>query len=455
MPLGLIVFFGSIIVFFRRIGTFPLRNWDEAWYAEIIKNMASGNWGYLIPYWNGRYYFDHSPLYFWLSSPFFKFFGPGEWQARVVSAAAAVIATFLVYLIGKKLSSERVGFLSSVIFLTFGGVVIRFAHGNLDALLSCLFLAAFYFYLRSKDKTIFSVLCGISIGLGVLVKSWGIGVFPAYLIACYSLLSRRQLPTRAVLILFVAFLTFFWWYLLGIKNFGQEFINWFILNPSENRLGSPFANFSLDYFKFAVRDIGLWFLPLVIFVIAYFKKYLDVKDDFIVPFLFVSLTYIVALNFLSDKSDWYVIPALPFLAIVLGYICDRLLRLNFRLSALFISLILLVQYFNVLRIENIYPDRSIIGAELGVKAREIIPLEDEVILDDHDFTAFLYYSNQNHIYTMQNERKPSEWWILKGDEISDFIAKNPKTWIITRDAEKFGQLKATDKLGDYTFLRKY
>src|SRR3990172_7736955 len=99
----------STFIFARNINDFPLRNWDEAWYAQIIKNMASNNHSLLAPYWNGRYYFDKPPLYFWLSLPFFKIFGPGEWQTRTVSAISSVFAVFLIYLIGKKLFGITAG----------------------------------------------------------------------------------------------------------------------------------------------------------------------------------------------------------------------------------------------------------------------------------------------------------------------------------------------------------
>ena len=110
--LTFIIILGSVLTFFRQIDVFPLRNWDEAWYAEIIKNMASGKYGFIMPYWNGKYYFDHAPLYFWLSSPFFKFFGPGEWQARIISALASVFVVFFIFLIGKKLVNTLTGFFS-------------------------------------------------------------------------------------------------------------------------------------------------------------------------------------------------------------------------------------------------------------------------------------------------------------------------------------------------------
>src|SRR3989304_10586660 len=100
MGVAILILLSSVFVFFSKIASFPLRNWDEAWYAEIIKNMASGKYGILMPFWNGRYYFDHAPLYFWLSATIFKIFGAGEWQARVVSATAAALTVFLIFKIG-------------------------------------------------------------------------------------------------------------------------------------------------------------------------------------------------------------------------------------------------------------------------------------------------------------------------------------------------------------------
>src|SRR3989344_7929157 len=79
-----------------------VRNWDEAWYAEIIKNMAVKDYGWLMPWWNGRYYFDHPPLYFWLSGVVVKLFGLGEWQGRIVGILAGFGGGGVGYLVGEK-----------------------------------------------------------------------------------------------------------------------------------------------------------------------------------------------------------------------------------------------------------------------------------------------------------------------------------------------------------------
>lgn len=443
----------SVVIFFRRINVFPLRNWDEAWYAEIIKNMATGKFGYLMPFWNGRYYFDHEPLYFWLSTPFVKIFGPGEWQVRIVSAISAVLATYLVFLIGRKLVNPRAAITSALIFLTIGGVVIRFAHGNLDSLLACLFLATFYFYLKGQTKPYFNLIAGITFGLGMLVKSWGIGMSPMALILSFSFLRKNMNFKRIASILFVGIAVILPWYIWGTLRFGSRFVEWYILNPTEGRLTTPFANFSLSYFSFAFFDIGFWLLLPFLAVLVQRKHLKDLGRTLILPLSLIPIIYIVSLNFLSDKSDWYLIPAYSVLSLVLGIFAETLFKTKSMVLVFIFPVIFALQYLNVLRIENIYPDRSIVGAKLGVKARQIIPLEDEVVLDDHDFTSFLYYSNQNHIFTLQKDRKPREWWIIKNEEIFNFKKNNPKSWIITRDKNKFYGYKTVDKLGDFYFLK--
>jgi 4-amino-4-deoxy-L-arabinose transferase-like glycosyltransferase len=450
---------GSFITFFRRINLFPLRNWDEAWYAEIIKNMASGKYGSLMPYWNGRYYFDNSPLYFWLSTPFFKFFGPGEWQARIVSATASIFVVIFIFLIGKKLVNVLTGSFAVLIFLTLGGVVMRFAHGNLDALLIFFSLGAFYFYLKSEDKKIYSLLCGLFLGLGVLVKSWGIGMFPLFLIVAYAFFKERRLPRNLHLILPVALASFGWWYILGFWKFGYQFASWYLLNPSENRLSNPFGNFSFDYFRFVIADIGLWFLVGFVFLLGKFQKRINLKTNFVFSFIFVSFIYITFLNFLSDKSGWYLIPVYPLIALIIGYWAARTYKLSPKLTVFIFAAILVFQTYNVNRIENIYPDRSLVGATLGQEANKLIPKGDTAILVDGDFTSFLYYSNKIAIYTLQDRKKPDEWWILTSSDLSTFLQNNPKAWIITKrpqDLNLVANKSYTSTIfSGYSFMKLY
>lgn len=434
---NLLVLTISTFIFFFNINSFPLRNWDEAWYAEIIKNMASGKYSLLFPFWNGQYYFDKPPLYFWLSLPFFKLFGPGEWEARIVSVVASIGATFLIYIIAKKLFNPATGILSSLIFVTLGQIYVRFSHGNLDALLAFSFLITFYFYLLSKDRNIFLLLCGIFLGFGFLIKGWFLGLFPLFIIFVHSFLKERRLPKGLILILLFGILSSGWWYLLGFLKFGKPFVNWYLFTIAEGAFGNPLSSFSLHYFNYFLRDFGVWLVPILLFAIL--RKRISRADQKTLFFLiFSAFSFIFAVNFLKEKQDWHILPAYPFVAVTAGYLLGKLIeKYSLKILLLIIPLVG-IQLFIVYKIENIYPDRSSVGAQLGMYARNILKGQDITVLDDRDFTSFLYYSNQQTIYVVRDEGPTDkrDRWILKYKDLPSFVKTKDHTVMVSRNMER-------------------
>lgn len=427
----------STIVFFSNITSYPLRNWDEAWYGEIIKNMSTNSHSFLVPFWNGQYYFDKPPLYFWLSLPFFKIFGPGEWQARIVSATASVFACLLIYLIAKKLFGQKAGLFSALAFITLGQVVVRFASGNLDALLVLTIVASFYFYLLSQKSKRFALLCGISIGLATLTKGWLPAMYSFLTITVYEAILNKKLPANISYILLGSFTASFWYFIAGFLTFGKQFTNWYILQPDAGLARSPFSSFSLSYFRDLVRDIGFWWILIAIAILSKIRLKKD-ESLAITASIFSVILFILPLNFLSEKLGWYNLPAYPFAAIVIGLLTSKLHETSKKLASIFIIIIFFAQVANVTRIENIYPDRSTIGADLGKIAKKLIPVDDQIILDDRDFTSFLYYSNHQAVYvTLPNGGKDWEWWTLKYKNVEEFTNNHPKSWLITRNPNNF------------------
>lgn len=447
----------SSFAFLYNINSFPLRNWDEAWYAEIIKNMASGDYSLLVPFWNGQYYFDKPPLYFWLSLPFFKFFGPGEWQARIISASAGVGVSVLVYLIGKKLFNPLVGFLSFVIFITLGQVYVRFSHGNLDALLVFLFLASFYFYLLTEKKKIFSVLTGINLGIGFLVKGWSLGLFPLFVIFIYSLFKERRLPRNLGIILPSIFLSSAWWYFLGYREFGKPFLDWYLFTVAEGNFNQPFSSFSIDYFRYFIRDLGVWII--LVLVSMFLVRKTSVVDRLnILPLIFSFLSFIFIISLTGGNLDWHILPTYPFVALVIGYLIHRLLYFYPKMLFLFIAL-LFMQIYVVYRIENIYPDRSLDGATLGRYAKSVLQPNEMIVLDDRDFPAFILYSNKKEVHVIRAEgpATPRDWWIMKYEDLPNFIKTRESAVIISPDISRppidLNKAQIFDSYLDYKFVR--
>src|SRR3972149_41268 len=322
---SLIILASSAVIFFRTIDRFPLRNWDEAWYAEGIKKLVRGSYSLLATFWNGQYYFDKPPLYFWLSLPIVKFLGVGEWQVRLISILSAILASLLVYLIGKKLFNRTVGLIAFIVFVSLGQVVIRFAHGNLDALLVFLLLASFYCYLLSLKKRVFAVVCGITLGLGFLVKGWFVGLYPVLIITLYLLFTQKKLPRNLLLIITFTLISSSWYFILGAVKFGEPFSNWYFLNPAGGLLKSPFSSFSLRYFGDLIRDIGFWWIGVVIFALN-FRKIAQMEKKILIALFASILIFIFPLNFLSEKLGWHNLPAYPLVAITCAFALEKLYR---------------------------------------------------------------------------------------------------------------------------------
>lgn len=454
MILNVLVIVAAALIFSFNLNSFPLHNWDEAWYGEITKNMVSGQYSLLVPFWNGQYYFDKPPLYFWLSWPFFKFFGPGEWQARIVSVLAAILATWLVYSISKKLFDLRTALLSVTVFLSLGQVVTRFSQGNLDALLVCLFLASFYFHLLSQKKKRYFVLSGIFVGLGFLVKGWLLGLFPLFLISVYSLLGRRKFPLVLIPIFAIVVFVNIWWSLLGFKEFGLRFVEWYLFHPAagygQNNLG-----FSGGLLRHLVSDTGLWIVPLVISLFS-LNKLNKERRGTIFSFLVVITSFIFSLHFLSQQFNWYLLPVYPLMSIIVGYVVGRLLEVKFKIFLILFLLLVVGQVYLLLWKDKETNDRSMLMANLGKKVRQLVPEKDMVILDDPDFSSFLFYSDHKQIYSLSDsEPDKREWWIVNKKDLSRLLNADNNVWLISPNVQSLFVNLSSYRYEKVTFSEGY
>ena len=236
-------------------------------------------------------------------------------------------------------------------------------------------------------------------------------------------------------ILIFAIISSGWWFLTGIVKFGRPFVDWYLLNPTGGLLAKPFESFSLNYFADLVRDIGFWWI-LITLGLMKFRQIVHKEKLILVSFLLPAFIFIFSLNFLSEKLGWYNLPAYPLIAIIVGLLGSKLFLYSKKIVTVVVCILFVFQIYWITRIENIYPDRSKIGADLGKYAKEIVPKNEALILDDHDFSAFLYYSSHKVVYVLQKGGgKPGEWWILDYGDLENFLSDNPRTWIVTSNID--------------------
>jgi 4-amino-4-deoxy-L-arabinose transferase and related glycosyltransferases of PMT family len=110
-----ILFFSC--VFFHILGTWtlPLIDRDEPRFAEASREMRErGN--YIVPYFNDQLRLDKPPLTYWAQVASYHIFGENDFAARFPSAIAASLTAILLFVWGRRLGGEKLGWLAAIIF---------------------------------------------------------------------------------------------------------------------------------------------------------------------------------------------------------------------------------------------------------------------------------------------------------------------------------------------------
>ena len=123
-----------------------------------------------------------------------------------------------------------------------------------------------------------------------------------------------------------------------------------------------------------------------------------------------------------------------------------------------VGVLVIAGLINAYRVEMIYPDRSRVGAELGRYAKRIIPERETVVLDDHDFTAFLFYADVGMVYVPSpTGGKSGEWWTLRYDQLPELVKEKREAWIVTADKSwlprEITKVEEIAQYGGYSFLK--
>lgn len=167
----------AILLFVPFLGITHLFDWDEINFAECSREMiVSGNYtsvqiGFL-PFW------EKPPLFFWLQVLSMQAFGINEFAARFPNALAGVISLMILFHIGTKLYSPKIGLLW--VFAYAGSFLphFYFKSGIIDPIFNLfIFLSVYQLSMlsstereASKKRYKHALLGGVFIGLAILTK---------------------------------------------------------------------------------------------------------------------------------------------------------------------------------------------------------------------------------------------------------------------------------------------
>jgi 4-amino-4-deoxy-L-arabinose transferase len=219
-----------------------LHEWDERYHALVAKNMIQHP---LTPtlyetsvlpfdyrHWNtGHVWLHKQPLPLWLMAGSMSLFGVNEIALRLPSVVMTTIGIWLTFMLGAYFFNRKTGYLAAL-FYTSNGLILeltggRIATDHIDIAflffveLSVIFIIRFL----QKEKTIFTVLAGLSLGCAILSK-WlpALIILPIWLLL---VIDSGKFPVRTIIIQFIlmviiACLVFIPWQIYIFRKFPLE-----------------------------------------------------------------------------------------------------------------------------------------------------------------------------------------------------------------------------------------
>ncbi len=315
---------------FGHLTTLPIRLWDESRVALNAFEMYS-NGNLLVAHYNGEpdMWNTKPPLLVWIQAGLMKLIGPGELAVRLPSAFAALLTclTLLLFSI-RYLRSFWFGFIAIMVLITFDQYVDEHAirTGDYDSLLTFFLTAstlAFFIYCEKRKPKFLYLTVGL-LTAAVLTKSIaGLLMIPALFL--YALWQKQLLALLKAKEFYTSILIF-------TIPVAAYYLSREMLNPGyleavyANELGGRYLEvvenhqhrFWHYYERFAIKTFTAWLVLIpcgVAIGLAYVRQTMRKLTGFAT---LVAICYFLIISVGQTKIEWYILPMLPFLAILVA-----------------------------------------------------------------------------------------------------------------------------------------
>jgi 4-amino-4-deoxy-L-arabinose transferase-like glycosyltransferase len=323
----------------------PLMDDADTVHAEAAREMVEHNDWVTLKINGGFRYLEKAPLMYWLVAASYKIFGVHDWSARLPIALGMLALLLVVYRIGRRFYSDECGLYAALALATGFGPFI-YTRFMIPEMLVALWLAiGFDFFLTSLEQSERGeqpsvwVCWGLAatVALNVLTKGLIGLVFPVGTIFLYLLLTKniRHLLRLRLVSSFLVFLAIAapWHVLAGLRNPAQGeargffwfyFVNEHFLRFLKKRFPADYDTVPLWLFWGLML---VWLMPWTAFLLqavrqvpaklAAFREGLSAQQRATLIFALWPLVILLFFSF-SSRQEYYVLPGLPGVALLLG-----------------------------------------------------------------------------------------------------------------------------------------
>ncbi len=305
----------------------------EIYFLDAARAMVERS-DWLVPYYRGEPFYDKPPLTYWLLATSFKFLGPSLFSGRLVAALLALVTLLVTCVATRRLIargddgratevSDTAAFFATSILAT-SYAFVSFARLTMsDMLLTLLTFLAGIVYLRSEteSKQSFLIPCGAILDLAFLAKGPIAWIYFGALLAAFVLVERRlpRIFTPGGLggTLLAVGTGLSWFFFVYLRE-GIEPLKWFFLRENLQRFAAttydtdqPFWYYFLIY---AVEGLPWSVLALP----AALYAFRPASPRILRVLLLWSLLMLIPLSLSRGKIDYYLLPLLPPLSLLIG-----------------------------------------------------------------------------------------------------------------------------------------
>jgi hypothetical protein len=298
--------------------------------------VSQGNWLSLT--YNGQSYFSKPPLRFWISALTFRAFGVNEWTVRIVSAIFGLLTVLMLYLLGRRTYGERAAFLGALILLTSHQFLYNHCvrTGETDSMLIFFWtvgLLLLQLAVESRNRNLL-FLAAASIGLCGMVKHLGFVPIVLSIAITWALLSgawRSFSGSSWTLSVGITLAVALPWHLYQWMKNGMVFVRAYFLGEIvEKRLeaGGGGSGPTRSGPWASISTVARGFFPwscLLPFAVLESITHSESRRRWLLPMLW--LVVALGITIISGrKFTWYVLPAFPAAALLVGGLMDRFLE---------------------------------------------------------------------------------------------------------------------------------
>ncbi|MFN3966705.1 MAG: ArnT family glycosyltransferase [Endomicrobiia bacterium] len=426
----LIVFWGTYLRFINI--TSPLTDWHswrQTFTAMISRNFFENGYRILEPQidYAGRspgYVPLEFPLYQFIVSLFYKFFGVKEWLGKFISIIFSIGTMFFLFFLTKIYYNEKTALYATSVF-AFLPLSIFYSQTFMPESL-LIFCSAGSIYFLSKwiedSKTINFLISLLLTTTAFLVKLTSIYLLFPLLYLFWFKYSKESIKKYEFWIFIIfAILPSFLWYIIWIPKLSFERTFGSIWD-TKDRWGNLNWWLNIEWYqKIFLQHISenwLLFIGLVFFILGFSQKIKDKKEYVFHIWTFGIILYFFVVAQGNWMHEYYQFPIVLPASIFIGKSLNNIFEGENKKIKLAIILILLllipVGRYKLLR--RFKRNDSYYYA--GLTINKITPADSLILVSDYDKPEVLYYSHRKgwHITPDVQNKEIVESYINQGAE---------------------------------------